>query len=130
MATGGRNAKARLLMKPHSFDDDTRTSVGSDYDSEKEEEPASIVIVGAGIVGLVLALALKEQCGVTVELYDKVEEFHEVRSYESWWFSLFTACLQFIPSNVRFIGCRSWYGYVHLLSFQLFAKRSSFGRDI
>lgn len=40
-------------------------------------EPAQVVIVGAGIVGLVLALALQTHCGLQVELYERAEAFHD-----------------------------------------------------
>jgi len=44
---------------------------------DTEEEPATVVIAGAGIVGLVLALALKKHCGITAELYEKAHSFHD-----------------------------------------------------
>ena len=40
-------------------------------------EPAQVVIAGAGIVGLVLALALKKHVGITAELYEKAHVFHD-----------------------------------------------------
>lgn len=42
-----------------------------------EEAPATIVISGAGIVGLVLALGLKKHIGVTAEIYEKAHAFHD-----------------------------------------------------
>lgn len=44
---------------------------------EGEEEPAQVVIIGAGIVGLVLALALHRHCGIIVELYEQAQTFHD-----------------------------------------------------
>jgi hypothetical protein len=44
---------------------------------EGEEEPAQVVIIGAGIVGLVLALALHKHCGIQVELYEQAQTFHD-----------------------------------------------------
>jgi 2-polyprenyl-6-methoxyphenol hydroxylase-like FAD-dependent oxidoreductase len=35
------------------------------------QEPATFVISGAGIVGLVLALALKKHVGIKAEIYEK-----------------------------------------------------------
>jgi 2-polyprenyl-6-methoxyphenol hydroxylase-like FAD-dependent oxidoreductase len=43
--------------------------------NKEEQEPAQFVISGAGIVGLVLALALKKHLGVTAEVYEKAHEF-------------------------------------------------------
>ena len=39
--------------------------------------PADFVIAGAGIVGLVLALALRTHVGVVAEVYDSAEEFRD-----------------------------------------------------
>lgn len=39
-------------------------------------EPATMVISGAGIVGLVLALALKKHVGIKAEIYEKAHQFH------------------------------------------------------
>ena len=39
--------------------------------------PAKVVIVGAGIVGLILGLALKKHVGITAEIYEKAETFHD-----------------------------------------------------
>lgn len=44
---------------------------------EEPATPAPIVISGAGIVGLVLALALKKHIGITAEIYEKADEFHD-----------------------------------------------------
>lgn len=38
---------------------------------------APIIVVGAGSVGLVLALALDKHCGVKVELYEQATAFHD-----------------------------------------------------
>ena len=46
-------------------------------DQYDEKEPAMVVIAGAGIVGLVLALALQKHVAITAEVYEKVEVFHE-----------------------------------------------------
>lgn len=48
-------------------------------DFKNEDETAPILIVGAGIVGLVLALAIDKHCGgaITVELYEQAESFHD-----------------------------------------------------
>lgn len=40
-------------------------------------KPAEIVIVGAGIVGLVLALSLEKQLGIKAELFEQAEAFHD-----------------------------------------------------
>ena len=40
-----------------------------------EQEPATIVISGGGIVGLVLAMALKKQLGIVPEIYEKAHTF-------------------------------------------------------
>ena len=39
------------------------------------EEPATAVIAGGGIVGLVLAMTLKRQLGITAEIYEKAHAF-------------------------------------------------------
>eukprot|EP00526_Cylindrotheca_closterium_P028938 CAMPEP_0113642134 /NCGR_PEP_ID=MMETSP0017_2-20120614/22134_1 /TAXON_ID=2856 /ORGANISM="Cylindrotheca closterium" /LENGTH=473 /DNA_ID=CAMNT_0000553541 /DNA_START=150 /DNA_END=1571 /DNA_ORIENTATION=- /assembly_acc=CAM_ASM_000147 len=44
---------------------------------EDLEEPTEIVIVGAGIVGLVLALALNKQLGIKAEVYEQAQVFHD-----------------------------------------------------
>jgi salicylate hydroxylase len=41
-----------------------------------EQEPATVAIVGGGIVGLVLAIALKRHVGITAEIYEKAHGFH------------------------------------------------------
>jgi len=43
----------------------------------QEKPPATVVIVGGGIVGLVLALALKKHCGIVAEIYEKAEAFYD-----------------------------------------------------
>ena len=48
--------------------------MSSDMDSEP---PATFVISGGGIVGLVLALALKKHLGITPEIYEKARGFAE-----------------------------------------------------
>ena len=45
--------------------------------SDNEVEHADVIICGAGIIGLVLALALQKHVGITAELYEKVSEFHD-----------------------------------------------------
>lgn len=50
---------------------------GTKASTHEQNEPATIVISGAGIVGLVLALALKKHIGVTAEIYEKAYEFHD-----------------------------------------------------
>lgn len=40
-----------------------------------EESPATIVIAGGGIVGLVLAMKIQKELGVTPEVYDKAHAF-------------------------------------------------------
>ena len=54
------------------IDEDTDEQVPAE---SPESEPALVVICGAGIVGLVLALALKKQLGVKAELYEQADEF-------------------------------------------------------
>lgn len=44
---------------------------------QEQQEPAQIVISGAGIVGLVLALALHKHVGVTPELYEQASAFQD-----------------------------------------------------
>jgi 2-polyprenyl-6-methoxyphenol hydroxylase-like FAD-dependent oxidoreductase len=46
-------------------------------DENADEEPATILIAGAGIVGLVLALALKKQIGVKAEIYEQARAFQD-----------------------------------------------------
>jgi len=41
----------------------------------KQEEPATILIAGGGIVGLALAMSIKKQLGVTPEIYEKTSTF-------------------------------------------------------
>lgn len=48
-----------------------------DVQDTREETPARIVIAGAGIVGLVLALALHKHCGLKVELYEQAKTFND-----------------------------------------------------
>ena len=55
----------------------TTTATVTPVNPAEPEEPAEIVIVGAGIVGLVLALALDKHCGIKVELYEKAKAFHD-----------------------------------------------------
>jgi salicylate hydroxylase len=45
--------------------------------TNQEQVPARIVIVGAGIVGLVLALAIKKNINITPELYEQAPAFHD-----------------------------------------------------
>ena len=45
--------------------------------SHQSHEPAKVVISGAGIVGLVLALGLKNHIGITPELYEQAHTFQE-----------------------------------------------------
>jgi len=42
-----------------------------------EPAPTTVVIAGDGIVGLVLALALKKHCGIVSEIYEKADQFYE-----------------------------------------------------
>lgn len=49
-------------------------SPSHDQDSEP---PATFVIAGGGIVGLVLALAIKKHLGITAEIYEKARGFAE-----------------------------------------------------
>ncbi|CAJ1954763.1 unnamed protein product [Cylindrotheca closterium] len=44
---------------------------------EDVEEPSEIIIVGAGIVGLVMALALHKHLGVKIDLYEQAQAFHD-----------------------------------------------------
>jgi len=41
------------------------------------EEVEPIIIIGAGIVGLALALALEKHCGIKVNLYEQAAAFHD-----------------------------------------------------
>lgn len=50
---------------------------GPSMPSTHEDEPAKILIPGAGIVGLVLALALQKHVGVKAEVYERALEFHD-----------------------------------------------------
>ena len=45
--------------------------------STDDDGVAPVIIVGAGIVGLVLALALDKHCGVKAELYEQATAFHD-----------------------------------------------------
>lgn len=40
-----------------------------------QEQPATMVIAGGGIVGLVLAMAIKKQLGIIPEIYEKASTF-------------------------------------------------------
>lgn len=54
---------------------------------DDDKEPAMVVIAGAGIVGLVLALALQKHVAITAEVYEKVAAFHDdvgVRIKDVW----------------------------------------------
>jgi 2-polyprenyl-6-methoxyphenol hydroxylase-like FAD-dependent oxidoreductase len=51
--------------------------MGSPDTTTREEPPPRIVIIGAGIVGLVLALALHKHCGIKVEIYEQARAFHD-----------------------------------------------------
>lgn len=42
-----------------------------------EEEPAKIIIAGGGIVGLILAMAIKKHCGITCEIYERASRFYD-----------------------------------------------------
>ena len=48
-----------------------------DQPSTPPSSPPQIVICGAGIVGLTLALALHKQAGIKPVLYEQAEEFHD-----------------------------------------------------
>ena len=56
------------LKKRLSRKDKTSVGVG---------DPAEVAIAGAGIVGLVLALALKKELGIKAELYEQADAFHD-----------------------------------------------------
>lgn len=45
--------------------------------SNSEKEKETVVIVGAGIVGLALSLALKEHVGIIPEIYEQASGFQE-----------------------------------------------------
>ena len=62
------------LKKKFSFN---RTSSPKSVMMTLKEEPAEVVIVGAGIVGLVLALALHKHLGIKPELYEQAQAFHD-----------------------------------------------------
>ncbi len=51
--------------------------MGTTHPPNDLKEPATIVISGAGIVGLVLALGLKKHIGITAEIYEKAHAFHD-----------------------------------------------------
>lgn len=51
------------------------TSVATTLEDVKA--PTEIVIVGAGIVGLVLALALNKHLGIQAEVYEQAQAFHD-----------------------------------------------------
>lgn len=57
-----------------SLDDRTLTS---DKNPSEEETVPTVVIAGAGIVGLVLALSLKKNVGVTPEIYEQASAFQD-----------------------------------------------------
>ena len=59
--------------------------MGATPSKSATEEPATIVIAGGGIVGLVLAMSLKKQLGhdVRAEVYEKTKTFAtEAGTYE------------------------------------------------
>lgn len=43
----------------------------SPQQQQQQQPPATIVIIGSGIVGLVLALKLQTQLGITAEIYER-----------------------------------------------------------
>ena len=47
------------------------------HDDSSSAAVAPVAIVGAGIVGLVLALALDKHCGIKAELYEQAKAFHD-----------------------------------------------------
>ena len=66
----------RHLLIAFAVDKENRAKNDS-MASNEEELPAKVVIAGAGIVGLVLALALHEHVGIKAELYERASAFHE-----------------------------------------------------
>ena len=62
----------QLLM---AADGSITTSSRPDDGVFEEVEP--IIIIGAGIVGLALALALEKHCGLKVNLYEQATAFHD-----------------------------------------------------
>ncbi|CAJ1954767.1 unnamed protein product [Cylindrotheca closterium] len=65
------------MTKEESSFDDTATSSDNNLSSEETTTRPNIVITGAGIVGLVLALAIKKNVGVTPEIYEQSGAFDD-----------------------------------------------------
>ena len=53
----------------------TKTEHNVKMSDENREQVKHVVISGAGIVGLVLALALKKHVGIDAEIYEKASTF-------------------------------------------------------
>ncbi|CAB9515317.1 hydroxynicotinate 3-monooxygenase [Seminavis robusta] len=51
--------------------------MAKDQSTSVKQEPAKIVIVGGGIVGLIFAMAVKRHCGITCEIYEKATKFYD-----------------------------------------------------
>jgi len=52
-------------------------SISEDDNDVPSEDIEPIIIVGAGIVGLTMALALNKHCGMKVNLFEQVAAFHD-----------------------------------------------------
>ena len=77
MATINEQQEAEAAADSARLDGAATATAGLEDDALEPETPATILIAGAGIVGLVLALALKEHLGITAELYEQAAHFQE-----------------------------------------------------
>jgi len=64
-----------------------------------EPAPATVVIAGGGIVGLVLALALKKHCGIVPEIYEKANQFYDDVGAALGCYSNGCACSETLTQN-------------------------------
>ena len=51
------------------------SGTSKDESSDDEKQPATAVIAGGGIVGLVLAMSLKKRLNIRPEVYEKTHTF-------------------------------------------------------
>lgn len=61
----------------HSEQGYTAAPASAPSEEEMTEQVHTVVIAGAGIVGLVLALALDKRTGIKADLYEQAEAFHD-----------------------------------------------------
>lgn len=73
LLSGGKsNDQNETISPPHS-----PATPATSATNANDEDIEPIIIIGAGIVGLVLALALDKHCGIKVDLYEQAAAFHD-----------------------------------------------------